>query len=209
VAPDNLLIGRETIELAFLATLQALPAKQRAALVLRDVLDFSAQETAEILEDSVPAVNSALQRARAALLARPSGEEASPAAATFDQALFLQAYVDASMRGDIDAIVALFRDDIRMTLLPACQTCDGAAAVEAEFLRRRADARSARLVPMAANRQPALAVYLQHHDATAYRAWAISVLGVRGGRIVEIATFETPQLFAKFGLPPVMTDSDA
>jgi RNA polymerase sigma-70 factor (ECF subfamily) len=207
-APDTLLISRETIELAFLATLQALPSKQRAAFVLRDVLDFSAQETADMLEDSVAAVNSALQRGRATLRERRSDNEAPVSAATFDEALFLQAYVDASMRGDIDAIVALFREDIRMTLLPACHTCEGAAAVKAEFLRRRADARNVRLVPVAANRQPALAVYLQRNTETAYRAWAISVLAVRNGQIVEIATFETPELFEKFRLPAIVNEGD-
>jgi len=105
-APDARVITRDSIELAFLAAIQLLPAKQRAVLLLRDVLDFSAAETAEILEDSTAAVNSALHRARDTLeKKRPSATVPAPSRATFDEAVLLQVFMEAQARGDVDTII--------------------------------------------------------------------------------------------------------
>ena len=204
--PDVQVAARDTIELAFLAAVQSLPPKQRAVLILRDVLDFSANETAEILDDTTPAVNGALQRARATLERRRRTPNAvDTMAASFDEAVLLQAFMDAQDRGDVTAIVGLLREDVRMTLFPDAVTWDGREEVAAEFRRRRHDFDGeVRSVPIAANRQPALAVYVRQARDAVYRAWALVVLGMRGGKLQEIATFASPDLFARFGLPPTL-----
>ena len=207
VTPDARLILRDTIELAFLATVQSLPPKQRAVFVLRDVLDFSASETAEILDDTAAAVNSALQRARSTLQRRrgtPGGRIATTTA-SFDEARLLQTFMDAQDRGDVSAIVALLREDVRMTLLPDAVTWDGREEVARELRKKRSDFDGdVRSVPIAANRQPALAVYVRRATDAVYRAWAVVVLGVREGELREIATFASPELFARFKLPPIL-----
>jgi RNA polymerase sigma-70 factor (ECF subfamily) len=204
--PDARLVSRDTIELAFLAAVQSLPPKQRAVLILRDVLDFSASETAKILDDTTAAVNGALQRARATLRRRrgtPMALDAS--SASFDEAVLLQAFMDAQDRGDVGAIVDLLREDVRMTLLPDSVTWDGRDEVARELRRKRHDFDGdIRSVPTAANRQPALAVYVRHSTDVAYHAWALVVLGMRGGKLREIATFASPDLFTRFGLPATL-----
>lgn len=208
VLPDTRLVTRDTIELAFLAAVQSLPAKQRAVLILRDVLDFSAAETAEILDDSTAAVNSALQRARGTLARRRQSAEApSRAIRSFDDAVLVQRFMDAQDRGDVNAIVDLLRDDVRMTLYPAAVTWDGREEVARELRRGRADFDGeVRSIPIAANRQPALAVYVRHASESDFRAWAVILLGVRAGELREIATFASPELFARFRLPPILNN---
>jgi RNA polymerase sigma-70 factor (ECF subfamily) len=205
--PDARPVARETIELAFLATIQLLPAKQRAVFILCEVLGFSAVEAAAVLDDSPAAVNSALQRARGTLHRRggtsPSRQERTP---TFSDAMFLQAYMDASERGDVDAIVDLLRDDVRMTMLPEGSTWHGREEVACEFLKRKDDLRQVRILAMAANRQPALAVYHRASHETEYRAWAIVLLGVLEGKLREVATFTSRELFARFGVPPTLPE---
>ena len=204
--PDARAVSRDTIELAFLGAVQSLPPKQRAVLILRDVLDFSASETAEILDDTTAAVNGALQRARATLERRrgtPNALDAS--SATFDEAVLLQAFIDAQDRGDVGAIVDLLREDVRMTLLPDAVTWEGREEVARELRRKRqgfdGDIRS---VPISANRQPAVAVYVRRSADVVYHAWALVVLGMRGGKLREIATFASADLFARFGLPATL-----
>ena len=209
--PDARLVSRDTIELAFLATIQTLPPKQRAVLIFRDVLEFSASEAAEILGDTTAAVNSALQRARVTL-ERRRGTVASPPTATpsFDDAVLLQAFMDAQDRGDVNALVDLLREDVRMTLFPDAATWSGRDAVVRELRAKRRDfGGDIRSVPIAANRQPALAVYARQGTEVAYRAWAIVVLGFRDGKLREIATFASPDLFARFRLPPTLDPSAA
>jgi RNA polymerase sigma-70 factor (ECF subfamily) len=208
--PDARLIGRETIELAFLATIQLLPPKQRAVLILRDVLEFSAAETADVLEDTPAAINSALQRARVTIR-RQRGQDDPPAPAstpTFGELVFLQAYVDASERGDVDAIVGLLREDVRMTLFPDGVTWDGRDEVGCELLARKIDFGDVRSIAIAANRQPAVAVYRRRSGDAEYRAWAVVLLGVADGQLREIATFASPELFARFDLPPTFSERD-
>ena len=204
--PDVQVVSRDTIELAFLAAVQGLPPKQRAVLILRDVLDFSANETAEILDDTVAAVNGALQRARATLERRQRTPNAADmTTASFDEAVLLQAFMDAQDRGDVAAVVDLLREDVRMTLFPEAVTWDGREEVARELRRKRHDFDGeVRSIPIAANRQPALAVYVRQGADVVYRAWAVVVLGMRQGKLQEIATFASPQLFARFGLPPIL-----
>jgi RNA polymerase sigma-70 factor (ECF subfamily) len=210
-APDAQVIMRDSIELAFLATIQLLPPKQRAALLLRDVLDFSAAEAAEILEDSTAAVNSALQRARETVQKKQLSRTAlSPSKATFDDAAFLQLFMDAQVRGDLDTIIDLLREDVRMTLLPQCETWEGREDVAREFRRRYASIDAdIRTVPTAANRQPAVAVYTRAKGDTEFRAWGIVVLGASEGKLYEIATFTQPEVFARFELPLTLTGPPA
>jgi len=207
--PDSRIVRRESIELAFLATVQVLPAKQRAILMLRDVLEFSAAETATILQDTIAAVNSALQRARATLqMMRASwGDSVEPSAATFDEAVLLQGFMDAQDRGDVNAIIDLLRDDVRMTLFPDAVTWDGREEVARELRKKRSDFDGeVRSIPIAANRQPALAVYIRRRDDVEYRAWALVLLGVRAGKLREIATFASPELFTRFELPRTLAE---
>jgi RNA polymerase sigma-70 factor (ECF subfamily) len=204
--PDARAVSRDTIELAFLAAVQSLTPKQRAALILRDLLDFSASETSEILGDTTAAVNGALQRARAALeRKRREPNAVDGAAASVDEAVLLQAFMDAQDRGDVGAIVDLLREDVRMTLLPDAVTWDGREEVARELRRRRQGFDGeVRSVPISANRQPAVAVYIRQGADIAYRAWALVILGIRDGKLGEIATFASPDLFARFGLPATL-----
>jgi RNA polymerase sigma-70 factor, ECF subfamily len=205
--PEQQLVTREAIELAFLATIQLLPAKQRAVLLLRDLVELSANDTAQALDDSLAAVNSALQRARATLDARrPSHTSAS--AATFDEAVLLQAIVDAHRRSDVDALVHVLREDVRMTLLPAGVTWDGRDAVACEHVRLKTESHGGqvRSVPIAANRQPALALYTRPPTSDRFQAWAITLFRVQDRGLREIATFATPDLFARFNLPLQLND---
>lgn len=202
--PDARVVSRETIELAFLATIQLLPPKQRAVLILRDILEFSAAETAEALDDTTASVNSALQRARATLTHRrtPATPLVPSGCTTFDEAVLLQAYMDAQERGDVNAMVQFLREDVRMTLFPEAVTWDGRESVCCEFFKTvGAFGGGVRSIPIAANRQPAMGVYLQRPGDTAYRAWAVVVLGVLDGKLREISSFASPELFARFQLP--------
>jgi RNA polymerase sigma-70 factor, ECF subfamily len=210
--PDARLVSRDTIELAFLATIQGLPPKQRAVLILRDVLDFSAIETAEILENTVAAVNAALQRARATVQRRRGtlALSASAVAPSFDEAVLLETFMDAQDRGDLDTMIDMLREDVRMTLFPDGITWSGLDAVARELRAKRGELDGdVRSVPIAANRQPALGVYFRWSTEPVYRAWAIVVLGMRDGKLREIATFASPELFARFGLPPTLEGTAA
>ena len=204
--PDARLVARETIELAFLATIQLLPAKQRSVLILRDVLDFSAAETAQVLDDTTAAVNSSLQRARATVRRVPAKASLTAARPTFEELVFLQAYMDATERGDFDAVLELLRDDVRMTRFPDGSTWDGRDEVRCELLKRKDDFGDVRSVAVAANRQPAVALYRRRSGDAEYRAWGIVLLGVVDGKLREIATFNSPELFARFDLPLTIPD---
>jgi RNA polymerase sigma-70 factor (TIGR02960 family) len=199
--PDAVAVARETIELAYLAAIQLLPPNQRAVLILRDVLDWSAAETAELLDTSVPSVTSALQRARATLRqhARPE-----PRTSLADERELVARYVDAHQRGDAAALVALMREDVRFTMPPQPVHYEGVAAVAAVMHEALGVVGEFRLVPTRANRMPAAANYLKPLGDSEFRALALDVLRIEDGRLVEITTFE-PHLFVHFGLPQVWT----
>jgi RNA polymerase sigma-70 factor (TIGR02960 family) len=205
---DDELVARETIELTFLAVIQLLPPRQRAVLILRDVLEWPAEQVAELLELSVPAVNSALQRARATLRDRlPAGrreEWRSPEMTDAEREL-LDAFIESHERGDAEAALALISDDIRITMPPHPFLFEGLADFEA-LLERAFGPESEgdwRLLPTRANHQPAAASYLRAHGDDTYRAFKLDVLRVEGGRIAEITTFNAA-LFEAFGLPPTL-----
>lgn len=202
--PEAVVTSKETIELAFLAAIQRLPARQRAVLILRDVLDWSAKDTAAALDMSQAAVNSALQRAHATLgehLAIGRGEWSSSSNAT-EKAL-LQQLITAWERSDTGALVGLLRADAQLVMPPGLTWFAGRDAIEI-FLREHVFGEMGpgwRLLPTAANRQPAFAVYWQRPGESTHRPFAIGVLRVVDQTIAEIAFFAQPELFASFALP--------
>jgi RNA polymerase sigma-70 factor, ECF subfamily len=206
--PDALVIARETIELAFLAAIQLLPPNQRAVLILRDVLEWSAAETAEMLDTSVPSVTSALQRARATMQQHRSAEWQPVDVAAEERAL-LQRYMDAHDRADTAAVVAMLREDVRFTMPPQPTLFDGLVAVTEFFTGAFGPQRLGdfRLVPTRANRMPAAANYMRAWGDTEFRALSLDVLRFVDGRLAEITTFE-PALFPAFGLPEILRETD-
>jgi RNA polymerase sigma-70 factor (ECF subfamily) len=205
--PDAIVVARETIELAFVAVIQLLPPRQRAVLLLRDVLGWSAIETAERLELSVAAANSALQRARATLRQRLPEQrmEGRTADLSERERELLAGFIATHESGDAKAAVALMREDIRVTMPPNPWLYDGLAAVGtlAEQGTGPNGPGDWRLLPTRANRQPAAASYLREWGGSEHRAFKLDVLRVVDGLIAEITTFG-PSLFPAFGLPPVL-----
>jgi RNA polymerase sigma-70 factor (ECF subfamily) len=205
--PDAVAVGRETISLAFLAAIQLLPPRQRAVLILRDVLSWSASEAADLLATTVPAVNSALQRARATLRGRwPGGRlEWSPAGVPDPaQRELLERYIAAHERADPEALVDLLREDIRLTIEPGVGEWTGKATVARALRKDMNSPGQWRMLPTAANRQPAVAAYVRGAGDTAFRPFALIVLSPEAGLLAAIDAFETPGLFAAFGLPAVL-----
>jgi RNA polymerase sigma-70 factor (ECF subfamily) len=204
--PDAVVFARETIELAFIAVIQALPPRQRAVLILRDVLEWSAAETAELLEISVAAANSALQRARATLSGSELPAARSAGDLTDDERALLQGFIETHESGDVAAAAAMIRDDVRVTMPPNPWLYEGRDAI-LELMRGAVGPERPGdwlLVPTRANRMPAAASYLRAHGDTLYRALKLDVLRVEGGLIAEITTFDA-HLFGAFGLPATRT----
>jgi RNA polymerase sigma-70 factor, ECF subfamily len=203
--PDRLLdevVARETIELAFMAAIQHLPPRQRAVLILRDVVGWSAREVAGLLELTVAAVNSALQRARATLRDRLGDRHEWSASASADERELLRRYVEAHERADADALAELLREDARLTMPPHAVWYAGRDAIMVAT-RQGFDPGFGHLrtVVAAANRQPAAAHYLRAPGDSEHRALALDVLRIEAGRVAEITSFVWPELFPAFGLP--------
>ncbi len=202
--PDAVAVDRETIELAFIAAVQLLPPRQRAAFIVRDVLGWPAEQTAGLLGTSVAAANSALQRARATMqqnLAEHRAEWPAPALSTQDKRL-LEQFIDAHERGDAAAAAAMCAQDIRITMPPYPYLFDGIDAMRPLLERAFGPQREGdwRLLPTAANRLPAAASYLRRFGDSRYRAFKLDVIRPRGGLIAEVTTFG-PGPFAALGLP--------
>lgn len=201
--PAEVVEARDSIRLAFVTALQHLPARQRAALVLCEVLRWSAAETAELLGTSVPAVNSALQRARATLAALPDGGRPRPLDPEADE--LLHRYVDAFERYDLDALVTLLREDAIQSMPPFAMWLQGPADITAWMVQPGPSAcRGSRLLPTRANGCPAFGQY-RRDPAGGWAPWALQVLEISGGKIAEMAFFLNPlnpqRLFPAFGLP--------
>ena len=195
---------RESIALAFITALQRLPARQRAALILRDVLAWSAVEVADLLEISVPAVNSALQRARATLPGtRPADAGLARPRLDDHQRQVLDRFTDAWQRCDINALAALLREDVILSMPPELTRITGRAEVTRFFATVPAGGRldTIRLVATGANGHPALAAYLPDHSARC-QGYGIMVFTTSGDGIATITGFPSPGLFERFGLPP-------
>jgi RNA polymerase sigma-70 factor (TIGR02960 family) len=202
--PGAAVVARETIELTYVAVIQLLPARQRAALILRDVLGFSAAETAAQLDMTVPAANSALQRARATLQERLPREDSAAPALTGEQERALVAnLIDAHERADAGAAIAAMREDIRIAMPPLPFWFEGLASFAPGLQERLTDPGEWRLVPTRANRMPATASYLRPWDGTEFSAFKLDVWRFAGDKVAEVTTFG-PALFPQFGLPEVL-----
>jgi RNA polymerase sigma-70 factor (ECF subfamily) len=204
--PEAVVLSRETIELAFLTMIQLLTPQQRAALILRDVLGWSAQETAELLETSVAAANSALQRARASLrtrLPKPKREWPSGVDATAAERELLQKYVAACEQPDLAGFASLIREDAVQRMPPDPEITVGREAIFRLFVDGGFGSEEfgrLRCVTTRANRQPAVACYVLRKGDTTYRAMAVDVLRIEEGMISEIVTFG-PEVFGGLGVP--------
>lgn len=197
---------RQSVRLAFVAALQHLPPRQRAALLLAEVLGWSAAEIAAALETSVAAVNSALQRARATLASteRSAADTAADGLSPDDQRL-LERYVAAFERYDVDALAALLCEDATLSMPPYTLWLRGPETIRAWLLGRGIGCRGSRLVATAANGQPAFGQYRPGADGGPHRPWALVVLALEEGRIASWVSFlDTETLFPRFGLPPAL-----
>jgi len=204
-APGARYEQRESVELAFIAALQHLPARQRAVLILRDVLGFSAREVAEALQTTPASVYSALQRAHKTVDQRlPEQSQQATLRSLGDVALrhVVDGYVDAWERGDVDAVVAMLAEDATMAMPPIPTWYAGREAVAA-FLRDRplAGGRRWRLVPVRANGQLAFGHYIWDGGRESYMPHGVNVLTLHGVRIGEITAFLDPGALGRFGLP--------
>ena len=202
--PEAVAVNRETMSLAFLATIQLLPPRQRAVLILRDVVSWPAAEVAELLDMSVPAVNSALQRARTTLRDQWPGGRLNWAPATQpdpEQRRMVQRFIDAHEQADAEALIAMLREDIRLAISPQVGEWNGRRDV-GDALRDGMNALGQwRVLPIRANGQPGAAGYLRRPGETVFSPFAIIVLRLEHGTVVDIAAFEQPSMFAAFGLP--------
>jgi RNA polymerase sigma-70 factor (ECF subfamily) len=200
--PFELTALRQSTRLAFVAALQHLPPRQRAALLLIEVLGWSAAEVAECLETSVAAVNSAVQRARATLNGRGSDYRLAVPLSE-EQSVLLERFVDAFHRYDVDELVALFREDATLSMPPYTLWLRGAAAIRGWLLGRGMCCRGSRLVPTAACGSPAFGQYHPAGSDGSLRPWAVILLELEGNRIAAWNTFlDADKLFPLFGLPP-------
>jgi RNA polymerase sigma-70 factor (ECF subfamily) len=196
--PAALAESRETLRLAFVAALQHLPPRQRAVLILREVLRWTASEVAELLDTSVASVNSALQRARATLGELDLDEAGAADPDDEEQRALLARYVDAFERYDMTSLVALLRDDAKFSMPPFPLWIQGPDAIAAFMVGTGAHCEGSRVAVTSANGGPAVAIY---HDGGA-DPWAIVVVETSGGLISGLHHFLYPELFAEFGLPP-------
>ena len=197
--PAEVVAARDTIRLAFVSTLQRLPARQRAALVLCDVLRWPATEVAELLDTSTPSINSALQRARATMA--ESAPTAVPAEAlTDDQQRLLAQYVDAFQRYDMDALSRLLHDDVIQSMPPYAMWLQGRDDVLAWWAGPGAGCEGSKLLAGWANGCPAFAQYRVDPEG-GHAPWALQVLELRGARVAEFHAFLDTEAFARFGFP--------
>ena len=199
-SPAEAVEARESVRLAFVAALQLLPPRQRAVLILREVLKWKASEVAELLDTTVVSVNSALQRARATLADRNVTARTVSDTTSAEQQDLLERYVDAFERFDIDSLVKLLHEDATMSMPPFPMWLRGSDEFGV-FMRGPGSAcRDSRLAPLSVNGAPGFAQWKVNPDG-GYDAWAIHVLEVSSGRITGIDFFVDENLFPVFDLP--------
>jgi RNA polymerase sigma-70 factor, ECF subfamily len=210
-APDASYEQRESVELAFVAALQHLPPKQRAVLILREVLGFSAKEVAEALDTTAASVNSALQRARRTLDEKlPDQSQQATLHMLGDDRVraIVERYMDAWERGDVDAVVALLAEDATIAMPPMATWYRGDDVVvfitdwafSGRLYKMEGD-RRVRVLPARANGQPAIGTYAWNEESGRYLPTVLQVLTFDGDRIADITGFVDPSAFARFGLP--------
>jgi len=205
--PAEVAVARETIKLAFVAALQHLPARQRAVLILCEVLRWQASEVAELLETSVASVNSALQRARATLSAADVGESDPFEPMDTEQRDLLARYVDAFERYDMEALTSLIHEDATQSMPPYDLWLTGRNDIFRWWLGPGIGCSGSRVVPVvSANGSPAFGQYKPSADG-GYEPWALQVLEIADGKIAELTFFlDTERVFPLFGLPPRLDD---
>jgi RNA polymerase sigma-70 factor (ECF subfamily) len=201
--PADVAVSRETIRLAFVAALQHLPPRQRAVLILCEVLRWKASEVAELLDTSVPSVNSALQRARATLDARDANASDPPAALSEADRELLARYVEAFQRYDMEALTSLIHEDATQSMPPFDMWLRGRDDILAWWVGPGIGCSGSRVIPtVSANGSPAFGQYKPSETGSGYDPWALQVLEIAGGRIVEFTFFlSTATIFPLFGLP--------
>jgi RNA polymerase sigma-70 factor (ECF subfamily) len=199
--PAEQAVARESLRLAFIAVLQHLPPKQRAVLILREVLRWEASEVAELLETTVASVNSALQRARASLDAKkldPGAETALDG----DQEAFLARYVQAFEHYDMESLTSLIQEDAVQSMPPYALWLRGRDDILSWWFGPGAGCRGSRLVPVEANGSPAWGQYRPRPAGEGYDAWALQVVELRRDGVAEFTFFlDTERIFPLFGLP--------
>jgi RNA polymerase sigma-70 factor (ECF subfamily) len=200
--PAELAVARESIKLAFVAALQHLPPKQRAVLILREVLRWQATEVAELLETSVASVNSALQRARSTLAATNVTDSDPMQPMDEEQQALLARYIEAFERYDLDALVSLLHEDATWSMPPYTLWMQSHDEIQRWMLGPGSGCRGSRLVPTVANGLPAFGQYRPSPDG-GWEPWALQVIEISDGRISGANFFlDTASLFPLFGLPP-------
>lgn len=201
IDPANMVVERESIRLAFVAALQHLPPRQRAVLILREVLAWSAQEVADLLDTSVAGVNSALQRARATIATTDTAADVHDPLDNGQKAL-LTRYVKAFEEYDLEALTTLLHDDATLSMPPLPLWLRGRDDISAWMAGTGSGCRGSRLVPVTANGMPAFGQYRPRLDGSGHDPWALIVLEISAGRIVAVNNFlDTTRLFPLFGLP--------
>ena len=200
--PAELAVARDTIRLAFVAALQHLPPRQRAVLILREVLHWQASEVAALLDSSVASVNSALQRARATLQTAGATETDTYQPLDTDQQALLARYVDAFERYDLDALTALLHEDAIQSMPPYDLWLQGHVEVRGWLEGPGIGCAGSRLIPVVANGSPAFGQY-RPSAGGGFEPWALQVIEISAGKIAAMNAFlSTDRLFPLFGLPP-------
>ncbi|WP_426560573.1 sigma-70 family RNA polymerase sigma factor [Angustibacter sp. McL0619] len=205
--PAERAVERDSIRLAFIAALQHLPPRQRAVLILREVLAWPAAEVASLLDTSVASVNSALQRARATIAERdPSENETSSDLSDEDREL-LERYLDAFERYDMVALTALIKEDATQSMPPYELWLSGRDDILTWWAGPGIECKGSRLVRTRANGMPAFAQYRPSGPGGAFEPWSLQVLRVQGGKVVEFTMFlDTEHVFPLFGIPMTVVD---
>jgi RNA polymerase sigma-70 factor (ECF subfamily) len=203
LGPDARYEMREAVELAFVAAIQHLPPRQRAVLLLRDVLGSSAAEAAQLLEMSTASINSALQRARATIGTRASSPRPRVPDDDDAQRALLDRYVETWEASDLDGLIALLKADAILSMPPFREWFAGREAIRGflEYAWTTRGYAGFRLVPTGANGQPAFALYFRTHDSAEFHAHSLQVLTLRDGQIEVLTNFRNARLFDAFGLP--------
>jgi RNA polymerase sigma-70 factor (ECF subfamily) len=210
-APEARYEQRESLELAFVAALQLLPARGRAALILREVLGFSAAEVAQALETSVPAVNSALQRARATIEERLPEQSQQATLRSLDDAAvreLVQSYTSALEHGDVDALLAMLTEDAAWSMPPVTGWFRGHEAIAA-FLTEYPLRERWRHLPARANGQLAVGCYMWSEGSERYDAAVLDVLTLKGAKIDDVTGFLAPWITQRFGPAPELMNPEA
>lgn len=198
--PAERAVLQDSIRLAFVAALQHLPPRQRAVLILREVLAWSAADVAELLEGTVVSVNSALQRARATMAALDTGQALTVDQLSEAERALLARYVAAFEAYDMTALVALLHEDAGMSMPPLALWLRGAHEMLGWYTGFGSACSGSRLVPLTLNAQPGFAQY-KPDPGGGYSAWCLQVLEISAGRIAHIHHFLGPEIFVQHGLP--------